>query len=205
MAEIIDARGLACPQPVLLTKKALETKKDIIVLVDNETALENVKRFAINSGCHVSVIEETGDLFSINIIKPQGVELKEIGQEEIACTIEKKPPSEGPTVIVMASNTMGSGDDELGTVLLRSFVHTLTEMEKRPDVIILYNSGVKLAIEGSDVLHDLKRLEEVGVKILVCGTCLNFFNVKEHLRAGVVSNMYDITDTLLKAERIVKP
>ncbi len=100
---------------------------------------------------------------------------------------------------------MGLDDDELGIVLMRSFLHTLTEIDTRPDVLILYNGGVKLAIEGSDVLHDLNALENQGVKVLVCGTCLNFFNLKEKLKVGSISNMYDITETLFKAKKIIRP
>lgn len=205
MADIVDARGLTCPQPVLLTKKALETKDSITVLVDNTTALENVKRFAQNSGCTVEVKEETGGFYRLDIVKDRGVHIKEPSPEEISCDINRTTGTDRPLVVMITSDKMGIGDDELGTVLMRSFIHTLTEMETQPDVMIFYNSAVKLTIEGSDVLHDLKKIEEKGIKILVCGTCLNFFNIKEKLRIGLVSNMYDITETLLKAKKIVKP
>ncbi len=205
MADMVDARGLACPQPVLLTKKALETKDNITVLVDNTTALENVKRFAQNLGCSVETREEAGGVYRLDITKTQGVVVKEPSPEEIICDMERPTGSDRPLVIMITSDKMGIGDDELGTVLMRSFIHTLTEMETQPDTMILYNAGVKLAVDGSDVLHDLKNIEEKGVKILVCGTCLNFFNLKEKLKVGVVSNMYDITETLLKAKKIVRP
>ncbi len=207
MIKTVDARGLACPQPVILTKKALETEKDLVVLVDNTTALENVKRFAINSGCAVDVKEELEGCFSIHIVKPKDTSIKDesILMGEMTCDMEKEAPSTGPVVTAIPSNKMGIGDDELGTVLMRSFLHTLTEIDKKPDVMILYNSGVKLAIEGSDTLHDLETLEHQGVKILVCGTCLNFFNLKEKLKVGSVSNMFDITETLFKAKKIIRP
>ncbi|HOP85241.1 MAG TPA: sulfurtransferase-like selenium metabolism protein YedF [Syntrophorhabdaceae bacterium] len=205
MKETVDARGLACPQPVLLTKKALETEKDITVIVDNTVALENVKRFAINAGCLVDVKEQPNNVFFIHILKTENTNIKEEHSEEISCEIEKKDPSKGPVIVVVSSNKMGLDDDELGIVLMRSFLHTLTEIDTRPDVLILYNGGVKLAIEGSDVLHDLNALENQGVKVLVCGTCLNFFNLKEKLKVGSISNMYDITETLFKAKKIIRP
>jgi len=205
MKKTVDARGLACPQPVLLTKKALDTEKDITVLVDNTVALENVKRFAINAGCFVDTKEEPNNVFSIHILKTEDSHVKEAYTGEISCEIEKKEPSIGPIIVVLSSNKMGFGDDELGAVLMRSFLHTLTEINTKPDVLILYNSGVKLAIEGSDALHDLNALEHQGIKILVCGTCLNFFNLKEKLRVGNISNMYDITETLFKAKKIIRP
>jgi len=205
MSEIVDARGLACPQPVILTKKALETKNDITVLVDNTTALENVKRFASNSGCSVEVSEETGGIFKLKIVKKPGIDINPITENEITCGIERTSPTSGPVVFVITSDKMGIGNDELGSVLIRSFIHTLTEMEKAPDIMIFYNGGVRLTVEGSEVLHDLKKLEETGVKLLVCGTCINYFGLADKVRAGVISNMYDITDTLFRAGRIVKP
>ncbi|MCX7966399.1 MAG: sulfurtransferase-like selenium metabolism protein YedF [Syntrophorhabdaceae bacterium] len=204
MEGLIDARGLACPEPVLLTKKALEKEDKITVLVDNTNALENVKRFAINSGCSVNVKEEAG-VFRIEIIKRQGISQKDHTHDIVSCEREVSISSNGPVVVVLSSDRMGLGDDELGRVLMRSFIHTLTEIDKKPDIMILYNSGVKLAVEGSDVLHDLNALEGTGVKVLACGTCLNFFNLKEKLKSGTISNMYDIAETLFRAKKIIRP
>ncbi len=100
---------------------------------------------------------------------------------------------------------MGKGNDELGAVLMKAFIHTTLELEAGPDMMIFYNSGVKLTAEGSDFLGDLKELEEKGVKMLVCGTCVNYFNLTGKIAAGVVSNMYDIAGTLSRAGRIVQP
>jgi selenium metabolism protein YedF len=100
---------------------------------------------------------------------------------------------------------MGKGSDELGAVLMKAFIHTAIDLETRPDVMIFYNTGVKLTVEGSDFLGDLKELERKGVKMLVCGTCANYFNLTEKIAVGIVSNMYDIADTLSTAGRIVQP
>jgi selenium metabolism protein YedF len=100
---------------------------------------------------------------------------------------------------------MGKGNDELGTVLMKSFIHTLTESEKLPATMIFYNTGVKLAVKGSDVIDDLKKLEEKGIEILVCGTCANFFKIKDDIAAGVISNMYDIAGRMMSSGRLLMP
>jgi selenium metabolism protein YedF len=108
-------------------------------------------------------------------------------------------------VIVISENKMGRGNDELGAVLIKAFMHTVAGQAQKPDVMIFYNTGVKLTVQGSDVLDDLKQLESEGVQILVCGTCLNYFEIKDKLAAGVVSNMYDIVETMSSAGRLLMP
>jgi selenium metabolism protein YedF len=100
---------------------------------------------------------------------------------------------------------MGSGNDELGYVLMRAFLHTIALQAEKPDIMIFYNTGVKLAIQGSEVLDDLKELASAGVEMLVCGTCLNYFEAKEKLSVGVVSNMYDIAGIMSRAGRLLVP
>lgn len=111
----------------------------------------------------------------------------------------------GPFVIVISENKMGRGNEELGTVLIKAFLHTIAGQAPKPDVIIFYNTGVKLTVQGSDVLEDLKQLESEGVQILVCGTCLNYFEIKDKLSAGIISNMYDIVETMSSAGRLLTP
>jgi selenium metabolism protein YedF len=204
MSELVDARGLACPEPVILAKKALDSHGDVTVLVDDATALENVKRLAASSGCAVEVIEETGHVFRIGIRKtPGAVVSDELPQ---CASPEAGPrPASGPTVFVIASDAMGHGEDDLGRLLMKAFIHTATELEHGPDTMIFYNTGVKLVAADSGVVDDLKALEEKGVKILVCGTCVNYFELTGKIGAGTVSNMYDIAGALSAAGRIVKP
>ena len=192
MTREIDARGLSCPQPVILTKKALEDHGEIVVIVDNETAQENVKRMAQSQGCDVKIEKRDGDIF-LTISRGCSCEIPEAAGT-----------TQGPLVIVIGSDTMGRGDDELGSVLMKSFIHTLLETSPQPESIIFFNTGVKLTIQGSEVLEDLRALSERGVKILVCGTCLGFFEIKDRLAAGTVSNMYDITETMTGAGRLVQ-
>ena len=109
----------------------------------------------------------------------------------------------GPLVVAISSNTMGRGDDELGQVLLRSYLHTLTEVTPRPDTLIFFNNGVKLAAEGSQSLDDLRALVDRGTQILLCGTCLGHFELKERVAVGEISNMYAISETMLRAGKVI--
>ncbi len=192
MATTIDARGLACPQPVILTKKALDENDEVVVLVNDKVARENVRRLATTMGAAVEE-EQHGTEIRLRITKDGSCSL---AQDIIA--------GQGPVVTVITSDTMGSPDTVLGGVLMKSFLNTLTQTTPAPDVMILYNAGVKLAVQGSEVLDDLQALTSAGVRILVCGTCLNFFELKDLLAIGQVSNMYDIAQTMLTAGRIVQ-
>ncbi len=199
--KIVDARGLSCPQPVVLTKQALEANVSVKTIVDNKTALENVKRLAGKFGCEIKVESKEGGIYEIQMTR--GANFNK--NQDFAVSCETGAASSGPFVIVVAEDKMGRGDDELGTVLIKAFVHTVAGLVKKPDVMIFYNTGVKLTVEGSDVLEDLKQLESEGVQILVCGTCLNYFEIKDKLAAGVVSNMYDIVETMSSAGRLLTP
>jgi selenium metabolism protein YedF len=198
--KIINATGLPCPQPVVLAKEAIEKNEKIKVIVDNETALENVKRMGTKRGCDVETETKAGELFEITLTRKAGATV-----QDSPVTCEASAPAAGPFVIVCAEDKMGRGNDELGSVLIRAFLHTICLQKEKPDVMIFYNTGVKLTIEGSEVLDDLKELVAAGVEILVCGTCLNYFEAKDKLGVGVVSNMYDIAGTMSKAGRLLYP
>lgn len=205
MSEIINAKGLACPKPVILTKKALEAHSDVVVLVDDTTAVENIKRFAASAGCSIEVNDEPYGVFKMHLKKQNAATPGNEGPEYLPCYTDTSSAAAGPTVFVISSDTMGKGSDELGAVIMKAFIHTAVELEAGPDVMIFYNAGVKLTAEGSDFINDLKELEKKDVKMLVCGTCVNYFNLTGKVAAGVVSNMYDIAGTLSRAGRIVKP
>lgn len=192
----VDARGLACPQPVIQTRKAMEQADRIETLVDNETALGNVSRMAKKAGWQVSVATE-GDEYRIALAKGAAVPQAE------PLTVGKAEIVSGPLVLVVSADTMGRDNAELGSVLIRGFFHTLGEVEPVPEAIILFNTGVRLACEGSSVLDDLCALEAEGIAILACGTCLNYFELTEKLAVGQVSNMYDIAETMLRAGKVV--
>lgn len=188
----VDAIGQVCPVPIIMTKNALKDIEEgqVEVSVDNRISLENLQKMSKEMGYDYTV-EESGDIFKIVINKMrESVELRE---------------SEENTVVVIDSLHMGKGDVELGRILMKGFIYTLSEMEELPKTILFYNEGVKLAIEGAESLKDLKSLEERGVEILSCGTCLNFYGITEKLRVGSVTNMYTILERQMKATRVIKP
>jgi selenium metabolism protein YedF len=198
----VDARGLSCPQPVVMAKQAIEANEKVKVIVDNDTALENVKRLGTKQDCDVKVEKKKDNTYEIKLTRKGGVAGS---KEEFVPSCSTTPATSGPFVIVIAENKMGRGNDELGSVLIRAFLHTVGLQKEKPDVIIFYNTGVKLAVQESEVLEDLKQLESEGVQLLVCGTCLNYFEIKDKLAAGTVSNMYDIVDTMSRAGRLLVP
>ena len=196
MTTTVDARGLACPQPVILTRRAMEQGGQVVTLVDNEASRANVERMARKAGWKVNVAAK-GDEFHLEISKGNALPQAE------PVAVGKAEAGGGPLVLVVASGVMGRGEAELGEILIRGFFHTLGEVEPLPQTIIFYNAGVKLACEGSPVLEDLSALEAEGVEMLVCGTCLSTFELMDRLAAGQVSNMYDIAETMLGAGKVV--
>ncbi|MBN1828806.1 MAG: sulfurtransferase-like selenium metabolism protein YedF [Deltaproteobacteria bacterium] len=189
----IDARGYPCPQPVIMAKKALDERGRCNIFVDTEEARDNIMQLADSRGCSVEIAAMDND-WILNI-------------EEGAAPRKNENDFEGQKkeqmVFLIPSETMGRGNEELGNVLMKAFFHTITERDVPPDVCILINTGVRLAVEGSQVLDDLKALERRGVKLLVCGTCLSYFGFAGKLCVGAVSNMYDIVERLCKAGRII--
>ncbi len=199
MSKILDARGWACPKPVIETRKILQTENEITVIVDNKAAKENVSRLAEKMQFNIN-IEEKDDGIYLYINK---------GEEDSVTKIEEEPLSsyvkcnEGNLVLLITSDTVGRGSDELGGILMRALMHTFLETEPKPNIIILMNNGVKLSVNGSPVIDDLKALSEKGVEILVCGTCLNYFGLTNDVKVGQISNAYTIAESLLQAERVV--
>ena len=195
MSKIVDARGLACPQPVILTRKALQESDAVTTIVDNETAKSNVSRMAAKQGYQVDV-EEREDGIYVHLTKGEKP-VEETAPQPVAV------PASGPLVLTVPSEIMGRGDEELGGVLVRAFFHTLGEVEPLPQTIIFFNSGVKLVVEGSPVVEDLQALKARGIEILACGTCLKHYGLKERVAVGEVSNMYTIAETMLGAGKVV--
>jgi selenium metabolism protein YedF len=195
MPKVIDCRGLSCPEPVMQTKQALEKIDRVTIIVDNLAARDNVARFGESQGGIVAIAEKKDGIY-ITIEKSKGVKSRKK-------TPATKTPPIGPVVLVIPSDQMGRGEEELGHLLIRSFLHALTEVSGRPDKMIFFNTGVKLTVRGSEVLEDLQALENNGVEILICGTCLDYFSLKGKIAVGQVSNMYTIAETMLSANRLV--
>ena len=204
MEKIVDCRGLACPLPVVNAKKASEELHagDVLtVLVDNEIAVQNLTRFAEHKGFCVSAEKKADREFAV-IMNISGAAVEESKEEEVACVIDTRKKG---MLVVLSANVMGTGDPKLGTSLMKAFVFALTKQDQLPDTILCYNTGAYLTCEGADTLEDLKLLESEGVAILTCGTCLDFYGLKEKLAVGGVTNMYDIVERMESATTIVKP
>jgi selenium metabolism protein YedF len=198
MADVdIDCRGIKCPDPVLKTRKALaDGTGAFTVLVDNETARDNVSRFARTSTCDVEVTEVDGG-FLIAITPGAGKAERDAGEVPVS-----RDPVTG-TVIFVSSDEIGTGERELGTTLMKSFIYTACEADGLPSSLVFMNSGVRLVTENQETIENLARLADRGVDILVCGTCLDYYGLTERLQVGRVSNMYEIQSTLMSAPRLV--
>ena len=193
---------------MLLAKKAITEADEVLVIVDNEIAVENIRRLAGSMSCGFSVSKKDSGLWEIELVRTGTAPSTpaEGGAAEDMGSCDADPGRrKGPWVVVLSDSRMGRGDDTLGDVLIRAFIHTLTQVKSLPDAIICYNAGVKLAVKDSTVLADFQQLAKEGVDIMVCGTCLNFFGLTEQIAAGRISNMYDILETMSGAGRLMRP
>lgn len=193
----IDCRGMGCPQPVITTKQALDQLKEgeLVIIVDNPSSCGNVERFARSQGYSVKT-ETKGQDFYVHIQKATGRD-----EEKIVAQAVKVPK----VVVYINSDLLGVGDEALGSFLMKAFLKTLLDLDKKPDRLILINSGVRLASEDSKVLDTLRTLSEKGAEILSCGTCLDFYKLREKMSVGTISNMFDIIQSMLEADRLIRP
>lgn len=200
---VVDARGEQCPIPVVKATKAIDalTEPGIVeVHVDNEIAVQNLLRMASNKGyaAKSEQIEEKHYFVTID-----ADHLGEAGQPEPEAVCI--PDLRGNTVVAIGAATMGVGNDELGATLMKGFIYALSQQDELPKTILFYNGGAKLTTEGSASIEDLKTMEAQGVEILTCGTCLDFYGLKDKLQVGGVTNMYVIVEKMTKAAKVVKP
>jgi selenium metabolism protein YedF len=193
----IDARGQACPAPVLMTKTAIEEKDPSIIKVtlDNEAAKQNVSRFLQSRQFEISEVLEGND-FSVIGKKEDVVASEKPVVEKVETDINK-------IMVMVATDRVGYGDDELGSKLMISFIKTLKEMGPELWRLIFVNNGVKLTIEGSEVLPVLKEYEKEGLQILVCGTCLDHFDLLDQKQVGETTNMLDIVTAMQLADKVI--
>ena len=200
----VNAIGDICPIPVVKTKKALGELNgpgEIEVLVDNETAVKNVTKMAKSSGASAES-EQLGEKqyrVLITVGEAAAEQLKSAHNAAAGCRTCVG------TVVAIGSDRMGEGSEELGHILMKSFIFALTQLDDLPDKILFYNGGAKITIEGSESLEDLKTLEEQGVEIMTCGTCLDYYGIKDKLAIGSVTNMYSIVETLQNAMNVIRP
>ena len=215
MKKVIDARGKQCPLPVIETKRALKemTEGMVEVLVDNEIAVQNLTKMAKQMKLQCSSEKIDVNHYVVNIEGSENPSAMNQTQstdnsvQSTASTIEQSQVEtrEETTIVVLSADHMGEGNEELGKVLMKGFIYALTELDKLPKKILLFNSGAKLSVEGSDSLEDLKLLESKGVEILTCGACLNFYEISNQLAVGSVTNMYAIAESMMEASKIIKP
>ena len=200
----LDCRGLACPQPVLNVKDALEgmTQGRLTVIVDNEAAVGNVTRFAQSQGATVEAAGGDG-LYTLTVTK--GSAAAEPPQTPADVPAAGSAPGKPRLVVRIADSVMGSGSDELGRILMKAFISSLKDASIKPAAMVFYNGGVKLTVNGSEHLPALQALADSGVEIFSCGTCLDFFNIKDQVAVGAITNMFEIIETLSGADRVVSP
>ena len=198
MSQIIDARGKACPTPVILAKQTMAAGEAAFsVQVDNRTAVENLKRLAGNQGFDARVRED-GGFFTVDFSKN--------GAPCSACEAEADAPLPAAGrdyAVFVARDIVGDGDRELGTNLMRMFLYTLAQSEELPRYVLFMNAGVRLPTLDEQAAEHVKALEAKGVQVLVCGTCLNFYGLADQLKAGTVSNMYDIVSAMQASSKVI--
>lgn len=216
----IDARGLACPAPVLQTKATLQEgrPRQVKVVLDNAASQQNVQRFLESQGFQTTLEQIGDDYLVLGTSDSEALSRAEVSKAEVSkaeasdaevsdAEVAEAPLSgdgEGEKIMVMcATDRMGHGDDELGRKLMVNYLRTLGEMGPELWRLILVNNGVKLAIDGSEVLEDLKGYEAGGLKILVCGTCLDHFKLLERKQVGETTNMLDIVTAMQAADKVI--
>lgn len=209
----IDARGEACPIPVVRTLKALGALAgpgSVETIVDNEIAVQNLTRMGEGKGCAVSS-ERTGEKeWRVTVTASEAVAVASGEPEAVTCGVPGADaagaaPAPRNVVVAITAETMGTGDDVLGRKLMGSFVYSLTQLDELPATIVLYNGGAHLSCEGSPALDDLRGLAESGVEVLTCGTCLDHYGIADTLAVGEVTNMYVIAQRLTGASLVVRP
>lgn len=199
----IDCRGLNCPEPVLRAKAFLDqgTGEPFSVVVDNEASRENVLRFGRSQGYEVSSVAGGDGCFTISLVPGDGPTEGSFDTADYRCEL-----SVGSNLVyVISSDSMGQGSEELGWALLQTYVTTIAEVSPLPSHILLYNGGVKLVTKEGKALEALQKLEERGVTIWSCGTCLEYFKLEKERKAGTITNMYDIMSTMASAGKVVGP
>ena len=206
MKTTLDLKGMACPKPVLETQKAFKNPEvtEFEVIVDNTSARENLKRLAASKGYRCDVSEE-GSIITVTIRREAALAVETDGQEYVAaCDIDAGDSITSGRVLMIKNEFLGDGNDELGKVLMKGFLYTVTETKPYPEKVVLLNSAIKLSTINEETVVHLKKLEEAGTKIYSCGTCLNYYDLADQLKVGVIGNMYDVVDSLMStSDRII--
>ena len=206
----VDARGEACPIPVVRTLKALGAlggPGTVETIVDNQIAVQNLTRMGEGKGCAVAVEQAGEKEWHVLVTADEALSVASGEPEAVTCDVPGAPLPEAPRNVVVAitSECMGTGDDVLGRKLMGSFIYSLTQLDELPATVLLYNGGAHLSCEGSPALEDLRGLADSGVEVLTCGTCLDHYGIADTLAVGEVTNMYVIAQRLTGASLVVRP
>lgn len=202
----LDMRGQPCPIPVVNAKKALAKGhgESVTVFVDNLTAVQNLEKMALGSGYSFFYVEEGASYYRTLIGKPvDGAKAAPEAQRSTDSEGVQAEQLPGGLVILITADSMGRGEDELGRLLVKGFIFSLTELNVAPRAVLFLNSGARLTTEGANTIPDLKTLESKGVKVATCGTCLNYYKIADKLAAGSVIDMMTITNLLANASNII--
>ena len=200
---VVNCMGDQCPIPVVKTMKALAAMTEpgtLEIHVDYEVPVQNLSRFAADRKLPVTAekLDDKHYVVRMEVAEPKAAAAK---QETPGCI----PDLRGDTVIAIASECMGNGDDQLGATLMKGFIYAVSQQEELPSAMLFYNSGAKLTAEGAVTVEDLKILEAQGVEILTCGTCANFFGLEGKQAVGSITNMYVIVEKLTAADKVIRP
>lgn len=202
---IVDTKGQKCPVPIIETRKALRASQageTFMVITDNKTAFSNISRFLGDNKIKFSVSEEKGT-WTFIITNEKGMTVTTPAEDY--CETAKPEIPAGDYSVVISSELMGQGDDELGRKLMKSFFVALGCLDSMPSSVMFYNSGVKLTMNDSPVIEILHEIENRGVEILICGTCVDYYKIGDRINVGMISDMYIITQKLSETGNIIKP
>ena len=201
----VNGMGKTCPIPLIETKKAVKalTSPDTVeVMVDNNMAVKNITRFATDSGYKITTDKISDKEYKLTI---EVATIKTEDEKKYECDTCGATDNTGNIVVAIGSDKMGCGDEKLGKNLMKAFIFSLSQAEVHPKTMLFFNGGAHLTCEGSLSLEDLNNLKELGVKIFTCGTCLDFYGLKDKLKVGEVTNMYDIVSTMEGASLVIRP
>lgn len=202
---IIDTKGQLCPAPLIAAKKALKESpagESFMVLTDNKTSFDNLSRFLRDNKAVFDVTEADG-VWTLTISGTSGEVVNTTAEDY--CTPDILHFEKGNYVVAITSDKMGDGNDQLGNLLMTNFIKALKDLERLPQKMVFYNNGVKLAVQSSPVIEHLRDLEKMGVEILLCATCINYYALESIIGTGTVSNMYTIAEAMASAGNIVRP
>ena len=198
----VDTRGHKCPKPLILVREAIlsmDPEEEMVILIDNQTSLKNLTSYLKDQGSDPQITTE-GNSFTLKALRPQ--KSQEDVDPELYCDTDQEATD---YMVCIKSDLMGEGDPELGKVLMESFLDNLKIQSHLPTHIILYNGGVKLATKRSAVCSSLVELEELGTRIMLCGTCIDHYDLQYDIGVGMISNMISITETLASASKVIYP